>query len=475
RRAVPRASHERRGRRRRLRERRPEIAVVLIAVVGGALAALAPWWAVVGVVFGLAAVTLIVRDPLFGLLLTLALAAQAIPGAHVPNIPFGGAEIQPAEITVLLTIASTLFNGLIGRRPLSPPSIGFVAIPVLTFAALFVAFAIDSYYLGQRNFALPILRNFLPLALLPLLPTILCNRERIVVVERCLIAFGVLLALFIAVQAFTGTALLAGRIEDLGLNRTTGITRTVLWGPELLIILAIFLIGRDGVRANLVRVWPLAALLILLLGLLGTYTRSFWVATAVAALLLVIFAQGLKGALRLAAVVVPLIAVLAAAVYVANPRIGDAAFARVFGITQEIESGDSFGWRGKENAMAIEAIKKSPWIGIGFDGAYKKSISTQGHFAGEETYIHNAYLYFQLKMGVFGSLILLAFLALYLRLAGKSFAIPDARDRANALIYVVLGVVVLLVGDSGQTLSRFVTLLIVCLMFALMRAYAERH
>lgn len=446
-----------------------------LAIGAGSLVAFAPWWAVFALVAGLVVTALIFHDPLFGVMLTLALAAQAIPGAHIPNIPLGGALIQPCEITVLLTLVSAIVNGLIGRHPISQLDGDFVVVTLLAFGALFLSFLVGKYYLGQRDFVFPVLRNFLPLALLPLLPSILSDRRRIALAESCFITFGVLIALFISVQAFTSAQLLTGRLEDLGLNQTTGVTRTVLWGPELLVIMALLLIGRQGVKSNLVRVWPIPAVAILLLGLMGTYTRSFWVATAVAAALLAVFANGIKGGLRLAAVIVPLVVLLGATVFVANPRVGEAAFNRAFGITQEIESGDSFGWRGKENAMALESIKKHPLLGIGFNGVYKTSISTRGHFEGEEIYIHNAYLYFQLKMGLLGSAILLAFLILYLRLTKASFSIADRRDRFSALIYVVLGVAVLMIGYSGQTISRFVTLFIVCLMFSIMRFYAARH
>lgn len=62
-----------------------------------------------------------------------------------------------------------------------------------------------------------------------------------------------LIALYIAVQSFANVQLLSGRFEDLGLEQTTGVTRTVLWGPELLIILALLLIGRRGAKFALSR------------------------------------------------------------------------------------------------------------------------------------------------------------------------------------------------------------------------------
>lgn len=446
--------------------------IALLSLLGGLLSAFAPYEVVVGLVGGIAVVILTVKDPFFGLMLTLALASQAIPGAHVPNIPLGGVLVAPCEITVLLTLMSCILNGLIGRYPITLDR-DFVVTALLAFAALFASFFISKFYFGQSNFVFPVLRNFLPLALLPFLSSMLSNRQRIALAENFFIAFGVLIALFIAVQAFTNVHLLAGRLEDLG-PPSLGVNRTVLWGPELLVILALFLIARHGLRACLARVWPVPAFAILLLGLMGTYTRSFWVATVVAALLLALFTSGIKGVMRIAAVVVPVTVLLGAAVFAVSPRIGEAAYTRAFGITQEIESGDSFGWRGKENAMAMESIKKNPALGIGFNGAYKPAVSTRGHFAGEEIYIHNAYLYFQLKMGLLGSAILLAFLTLYLRLSRATFSIADTRDRLSAQSYVVLGVVVLMIGYSGQTISRFVTLLIVCLMFSIMKSYA-RH
>ncbi|MFT3960141.1 O-antigen ligase family protein [Propionivibrio sp.] len=453
-----------------------------LAIAGGALSALAPWWLALGAFAAMAVGLAILASPYFGLMLTLALAAQAIPGAPIPALPLGGALVQPAELALLATLAAAAVHVLLdGRMPAASGEraggfdLRFAALALFTFAALGLSFAASAYLMGQRDFAFPVLRNFLPLALLPLLPRLLPDRRRVELTERLLIAFGVLIALFIAVQAFADVQLLSGRFEDLGLEQTTGVTRTVLWGPELLIILALLLIGRRGAKFALSHVWPLPAAAILLLGLMGTYTRTFWIATVICVALLTLLTAGARGCLRLAAVIVPATIVVWAAVYAASPRIGEAALDRAFGIGREIESGDSFGWRGKENAMAMESIAKHPLLGIGFDGVYKKTISTRGHFAGEETYIHNAYLYFQLKMGLLGSLVLAAFLLLYLRLMAAAAAIPDARDRTSALCHGVLGVAIMLIGYSGQTVSRFVTLLIICLMFTLMRFYAARH
>lgn len=448
--------------------------IAFVAVLVGALCAIAPWWVPLGLICGVSVVVLTIKDPFFGLMLTLALSSQAIPGAYIPNIPFGGAYIAPCEITILLTLFSSILNGLINRFPMKSVDGDFFVVVVVVFTALLMSLFVSKFYLGQKDFAFPVLRNFLPLALLPVLPSILSSRKRIALAENCFIIFGVLIALFIAIQAFTSLQLLSGRLEDLGLAQSTGVTRTVLWGPELLVILALFLIGRRGLQFAYSHLWPMPAVIVLLLGLMGTYTRSFWIATIVAVLFLAVSMNGFRGALRIAAIIFSLSVLLGALVFVVNPRVGQAAFDRAFGISEEIESGDSFGWRGKENEMALVAISKSPFVGIGFQGIYKPSISSRGHFEGEETYIHNAYLYFQLKMGLFGTSILFAFLIVYLRLSTIAFSIEDKQSRNSALSYVALGVVVMMIGYSGQTISRFVTLLIICLMFSIMRSYARR-
>ncbi len=451
------------------------IAVAALAVGAGALVGAAPWWLAFGAFGGLAVVLAILVSPFLGVMLTLALAAQAVPGVLVPGIPMGGALIQAHELALLVTLASAVINALLDRTDDRRIDGGFVILTVLTFTALGLSFLASHSLMGQRDFAFPVLRNFLPLALLPFLPGILGDARRVALTEHLIIAFGTLIALFIAIQSFTSIQLLGGRFEDLGLDQTTGVTRTVLWGPELLIILSLLLIGRKGARFALSHAWPLPVTAILLLGLMGTYTRTFWISTAICIGLLTLFTAGVRGCLRLTALIVPALVLVWVAVYAVNPRIGEATLDRAFGIGQEIESGESFGWRGKENAMALDAIAQNPWLGIGFNGAYKKSISTRGHFAGEEIYIHNAYLYFQLKMGLLGSLIPAAFLCLYLRLMASSLAIPDAAGRTTALSYGVLGVAIMLIGYSGQTISRFVTLLIICLMFTVMRFHAARN
>ena len=54
------------------------------------------------------------------------------------------------------------------------------------------------HYTKLYDFLFPVLRNFLPLALLPFLPGILADARRVALTEYLIITFGTLIALFIA-------------------------------------------------------------------------------------------------------------------------------------------------------------------------------------------------------------------------------------------------------------------------------------
>jgi hypothetical protein len=49
-------------------------------------------------------------------------------------------------------------------------------------------------------------------------------------------------------------------------------------------------------------------------------------------------------------------------------------------------------------------------LGVGLGGQYKQTASSEGHFGIEGTYIHNGYLFFPLKMGLFASFVPMAFM-----------------------------------------------------------------
>jgi len=58
------------------------IACAVLAIGAGTLVSVAPWWLAFGAFAGIAVALAILASPFFGVMLTLALAAQAIPGGQ---------------------------------------------------------------------------------------------------------------------------------------------------------------------------------------------------------------------------------------------------------------------------------------------------------------------------------------------------------------------------------------------------------
>lgn len=84
---------------------------------------------------------------------------------------------------------------------------------------------------------------------------------------------------------------------------------------------------------------------------------------------------------------------------------------RALSVEQEGTEESSMGARYHENREAIEPILENFALGLGHGGEYKKRLDPDPKFIEQAIYIHNGYLYIQLKYGVFGSAALLLLLA----------------------------------------------------------------
>lgn len=199
------------------RTRRDRRGMAILALVTERPGGLLPWWMLAGGLVGIVAVALIFRDPFVGVMLTLALAAQAVPGVLLPAIPVGG-------------VPDSTRGDPVSRHPgLVPWNVHTVPLARISARRELGSAGRDACLPGRARrldrhqralttggsaTAYPLLRNFLPLTLLPFLPADLrqTGTDR---AGRAVdaILFGVLIAASIATQAFAGVQLLAGRLE----------------------------------------------------------------------------------------------------------------------------------------------------------------------------------------------------------------------------------------------------------------------
>jgi O-antigen ligase len=182
------------------------------------------------------------------------------------------------------------------------------------------------------------------------------------------------------------------------------------------------------------------------LALLLTFTRSQWVASALA---LAVCLFLLPGRIRMALVVMGLALVAVGALLFATQRERWAEFVstenfatplveRVESVFELDETLDSYSARTRyfQTDAALEAIREQPWTGVGLGNAYRGLTSEEARtrYTRFVRFIENSYLYLTTKMGL-PALILFGVLATTLLISGLRtyLAAPEGSLKALSL------------------------------------------
>ncbi|MFN8497376.1 MAG: O-antigen ligase family protein [Anaerolineae bacterium] len=189
-------------------------------------------------------------------------------------------------------------------------------------------------------------------------------------------------------------------------------------------------------------------------GLLLTYTRAQWLAslTALALAFLLLPSRHKKRAIQTVAVTALAVVCIGGLSMggiqeqaKAIPFIGTLG-ARALSVLSPSDTlaTDSLTWRIYETQTAMQAITDHPVLGVGLGNAYRGVTLFQDVGMGDEEltrFIHNAYLYITVKMGILGLLTFLWFYFAFL-IHGwhQSQAVGDAPARAIIIALVCAGV-----------------------------------
>jgi O-antigen ligase len=278
-------------------------------------------------------------------------------------------------------------------------------------------------------------RFFIAWMLLPLIALGVNNERWLHWLWRATLGIAVVMAIYVCVQTFGGVQILTSA-RDLALSTTSaeggaGIIRSAVGGATYIMVLALLLAINRVIERRwwIVAATPLA--LLMLAALAASFGRAVWVATLCGLFVSSLVFRGIKSALISMLLMAVLISAMVGAVMVASPRTGQAMVDRVTRLGDEIERGGSFQWRLQENRDAADSIARRPLFGVGIGGDYKNINLSHGLFAVETTYIHHAYLYFPVKMGLHASLIPLFFIVAMVIAVRRALAIRPALDRAR--------------------------------------------
>lgn len=397
--------------------------LVCIAGVLGLLAAILPWWAPVACGLAIIVAPLIWFWPSIGLIMLLTLILGIVPA--------------PQKLTDAATIAFFLFVLL--RRW---KDIGCMLVSnrtqLLSITAIGIVVTLSAingyYYFG--NFSAYVYNEttvFLYWILFPTVALLSVRESTTKEIFLALIGFAVLLAVAAVFQSVFGIKLInasGARLEELDAasGGSAGLSRSIVPGT-LILLFALFTALAMVLRRNGHTLIWFFILMVVGAGLFVNFGRGMWAAAFVGCCITASL-MGTRYAIRFLLGFTIFGLVLVTNIALMKPEILDATLDRVTSVQREGGMNTSFGWRVSENQFAWPKIKANLWTGIGLGGEYKPPLVPIATFSEQTRYIHNAYMYLLLKMGVIG---LFAVLANHLFLLKSVISKNNLRQPGSAL------------------------------------------
>lgn len=425
------------------------VAALLLAPLLGLMPVFLPWQYVVVLVGGPVLAIAALSFPLAGLVAVYALIFEAVPGFLQPDLPIGGIRLKLFDLAIFYLLAVALCRALLQGRTLWAPLREFRWPLVYLFAAL-IASVIYVKTMVPNDRMLAEARAHVVWLLLPLTVFTLDTDDRHRRFVLCCTGIATVICVYMLLQTGLDLKIMTGsRVEALDAGANSDVVRSIAGGAIYIVVFVMFLTLNRLWEGRLSAWLAVPLLLLLLLGIAVQFGRGIWVASAMGLLVSAVAFRGFGGLLKTSLVMGMLLVSAFCMVLVVKPKTAEAMLERVTSIQGEIERGGSFGWRRIENETAMRVIAARPLMGTGVGGDYKGVVSRAASFANETTYIHNGYLYFPLKMGLWASGIPAAFIlafALCVRRYRRSGAGANGQD--HGLLAALIGALVVPVAAS---------------------------
>lgn len=381
------------------------LALLSVSVFSGLVAAVLPWWFIVALsVLPLAAV-LVVMLPELGFVFLLLALSGVIPSALLPSLPLGPGRLLATDLIILMIVFLALFR----------PNAGLGEVAWLWFKPVFwlLVFSALAVVVGGVLFGAPA-RDVLQEArvqinwlIAPLLLLFISNDKSLRRFSIGIVLVGFVISAAVIFQFATGVQVIENaRVENLLTLNTSyaDVTRSTAGGGIYFVVFSLLftlaLLFERRISAFIA--YPLV--LVLAAGVLVSFGRGIWIATACSVLLMAYFLKGMRGVSN--ACFALSIAVAAALVGLAafKPHTLEAAYERIVSTTKEGDKNSSLGWRFEETGFALSKISTSPLVGIGYGTPYKPYIrlSNTEQDVALMRYVHNGYLGLWLKLGIAG-------------------------------------------------------------------------
>ena len=391
------------------------ISALLLSVLAGLTASALPWLFTLLAVLMTLVLAASAAQPHVGLIVSLTLIFEVVPSIFQPHVPlFAGGRLQVYDLLIAYLAAVVLMRVLAkGLRPLQ--AMGPIRWPLYYLAACLFSSLFYVRFFAPNLQAMAEARFAIAWLIVPLATLSADTPARFRWLVRSVLGIGLVIALYVTLQSAFDVRIMTGsRVETLDFTNNRDVVRSIAGGGVYIVIFALFLLMNRLIERRLSWQLGIPALLLLVAGLAVQFGRGVWIAAALGLLVSAALFRGAYGIVRALTVGAITIALLLSATSIVRPRLAEALIARATGVGTEFESGASFNWRKLENDAAMRRILRNPIMGTGIGGDYKQTISQEGSFQYETTYIHNGYLFFPLKMGLFATFVPLAFIIAFL-------------------------------------------------------------
>lgn len=397
------------------------IAMAVVALFFGLMAAVLPWWIVVAFLLLPMLIGVAVLFPEYGLIILILMISGLVPEGLMPSINVGpgkvlGTDLAIFGLAVVALVKASSFPGYLDGR--------WVYLrPVL----LFMLLTVSGMVVGNILYGSPIkdvfteARSQVHWLIAFIVIYLTTDRIRLNRVVWGLVFVGIAVATAVVVQFLTGISIIQNaRVEGLvsGATHYQDITRSTAGGAIYLILLPMFYLLARVLTGSINLVFPLFLLPILAAGVVVSFGRAVWITAAIGSLGLAFLLKGSKGLAQISVMLVIGVGAALVGLSIAKPQVIEAAYERVLSTAGEGAQNSSLGWRFEEAKFAIVKITSNPIVGIGFGTAYKPRLDPMADWS-QVRYIHNSYLGLWMKLGIFG--LFAAIWAIYMVLTKSYF------------------------------------------------------
>ena len=437
----------------------PLLTCALVVAVGLACALVPPRSLLLAIGVGVVA-AVVSTWPLAGLVSILVFFSTILEVDVLPLVTIGVGSVNPIDIVLVGYLLVILYRAIRPQPGRPPTTWGLLDLGVVWFIALLVLSTVAGLQRGTTELdaatnELRVFGYYLTAVVVAHLVVSRADRDRLVDAVLAL-AVGVALAMIVQLFVGDGLVIVNGRVEEYIAQSGEATTRIIPSGRYLILVgwwLFTALIGLVDRRPPR---WYAAGWAITGTAVLVTFNRSFWVASAFVAVVIVTAAAPAQRRVlgRMVVRAGLAAAVVIALVMVSPPNPAQTAIRSVVergatlvdGSTYDAELDadgrgvSSLEFRRIETAYAAERVGGTVVLGLGAGAAYRPFDDRldSAEFVNGERYIHNGHVFVILKAGLLGYL---ALLVAYLATAVGGWRIwqraGDPAERAIGLVVTV--------------------------------------